>query len=237
LHYLPFAALADGYHYFGEDHQLFYLPSASVLPFIQKKSKPVSNRVLALAQSQSAGFSFLQYADKEANEVAELYNTKAITSADATKTTFVSRAGDYSILHIAAHAELNTRNPLFSRIFFAPDKESDGVLEVREVYNLNLNKSSLVVLSACETQLGAWSNGDDIVGLNRAFIYAGAPTVVASLWTVDDEATGVFMKAFYSSLRQEMGKAEALRQAQQETRSKYPNPYYWAGFVLTGDPS
>jgi CHAT domain-containing protein len=118
----------------------------------------------------------------------------------------------------------------------APDTRNDGNLEVHEIYGLDLARADLVVLSACQTQLGAQSAGDDVVGLNRAFIYAGAPTVVASLWTVDDEATGSFMTAFYKHLRQGQGKAAALRQAQLETRERYPHPYYWAAFVLTGDP-
>jgi CHAT domain-containing protein len=113
---------------------------------------------------------------------------------------------------------------------------NDGSLTVRDVYNLNLSRTGLVVLSACETHLGAQSRGDDIVGLNRAFIYAGTPTVIASLWTVDDESTGAFMVSFYSHLRRGMSKAESLRAAQRETRNRYPHPYYWAGFVLTGDP-
>jgi CHAT domain-containing protein len=127
-------------------------------------------------------------------------------------------------------------NPLFSRIILAPDKESDGILETHEIYDLDLKKVSLVVLSACETQLGVRSRGDDIVGLNRAFLFAGAPTVVASLWTVNDEATKILMTSFHTHLRAGRDKAESLRAAQVETRTKYPNPYYWAAFVLTGDP-
>jgi CHAT domain-containing protein len=92
------------------------------------------------------------------------------------------------------------------------------------------------VLSACDTQLGKLSKGDDLVGLNRAFIYAGTPTVVASLWSVDDESTSLLMRSFYTHLKQGMSKAKALQAAQAETRKKYPHPYYWAGFVLTGDP-
>lgn len=236
LNYLPFAALTDGQHYFGDEHTLFYLPSASVLPFIKKKSRPVGNQILVLAQSQAEGFSTLLYAEKEAESVADLFGTKAFIKRDASKSDFLKRAGDYSILHMAAHAELNTSSPLFSRIMLRADKDGPGALEVREIYDLDLSKSSLVVLSACETQLGAQSQGDDIVGLNRAFIYAGAPTVIASLWTVDDESTSYLMKAFYTRLKRGLSKAEALQAAQSDTRKKYPHPYYWAGFVLTGDP-
>jgi CHAT domain-containing protein/Tfp pilus assembly protein PilF len=239
LHYLPFAALTNGQHYFGEEHALFYLPSASVLPFIQKKAKPVGDHILAVAQSQAQGLPVLQHADGEAQAVASLYSTQAITTREVSKSGFLKQAGDYSIIHIAAHAELNTFSPLFSRIVLGSDKkdkESGDALEVREVYDLDLSKASLVVLSACETQLGAQGKGDDIVGLNRAFIYAGTPSVIASLWTVDDESTRFLMEAFYTHLKAGMSKAGALRAAQSDTRKQYQHPYHWAAFVLTGDP-
>ena len=93
-----------------------------------------------------------------------------------------------------------------------------------------------MVLSGCQTQLGGLSTGDDVVGLNRAFIYAGTPTVVASLWSVKERPTGELIVAFFRYLKTGYGKAEALRAAQKEVRNKYPHPYYWAAFVLTGDP-
>lgn len=92
-----------------------------------------------------------------------------------------------------------------------------------------------MVLSACESQLGNLNAGDELVGLTRAFFFAGTPTIVASLWTVDDQATGLLMERFYTHLRAGMGKAAALRQAQIDIRAEYPNPYYWAAFVLSGD--
>jgi CHAT domain-containing protein len=118
------------------------------------------------------------------------------------------------------------------------EEEHDGVLEVHEVYNLDLSNTALVVLSACETRLGERSAGDEIVGLNRAFIYAGTPSVVASLWSVEDEATMELMVAFYDYLEnQGYTKGEALRQAQIDALQNpdTAHPYYWAGFVLTGD--
>lgn len=238
LNYLPFAALTDGQHYFGEQHVVHYLPSASVLPFIQKASRqkqeqPTDRRIMVVVQSQIVGSSPLQYADKEASAVANLYGTKAL--GKVSKAAFLKQAGDYAILHIAAHGELDSANPLFSRIWLAQDEHNSGALAVHEVYDLDLRKTDLVVLSACETQLGAQSKGDDITGLNRAFLYAGAASVIASLWTVDDQATGFLMRVFYTHLKRGMGKAEALRAAQSETRRQYPNPYYWAAFVLTGD--
>jgi len=149
-----------------------------------------------------------------------------------------SQVGSASILHVAAHGEYNPSNPLFSVLYLAGDADDDGRLEVHEIYGLDLTKATdLVVLSACKTDVGAVSAGDEVVGLNRAFLYAGTPTVIASLWNVDDEATTFLMGRFYTHLRQGMGKAEALQAAQTEVRNnlKWAHPYYWAAFVLTGD--
>jgi CHAT domain-containing protein len=192
--------------------------------------------ILAAAQSQAEGLPTLRFADEEVRSVARLYRAQPLPSGRATRAEFLKRAGAYDMLHIAAHAELNAIRPLFSRILLTPEKGDNGALDVREVYGMDLAGTNLVVLSACHTQLGMHSKGDDIVGLNRAFIYAGASSVIASLWTVDDRATNFLMKTFYRRLNQGLSKAAALKAAQAATRKKYPHPYYWAAFVLTGDP-
>jgi CHAT domain-containing protein/Flp pilus assembly protein TadD len=236
LHYVPFAALTDSSGYFGDTHAISYLPSASTLLHLRRRIRNNGGRVFTLAQAQAPGFAFLSHVDEEAKSVARLYRSQPHLSGTLTKAEFMKQAGDYNMLHIAAHAELNTTSPLFSRIHLASGKNDNGALEVREIYGMDLSKTNLVTLSACETQMGTQSTGDDIVGLNRAFIYAGASAVVASLWTVDDEATSLLMKAVYSHLRQGRSKAAALQAAQIEIRKKYPHPYYWSAFVLTGDP-
>jgi CHAT domain-containing protein len=116
-----------------------------------------------------------------------------------------------------------------------PDESEDGRLETHEVFNLDLPQTDLVVLSACETHLGELSSGDELVGLERAFLRAGSPSLLTTLWPVDDEATAELMEQFYTHLRAGVPKAEALRLAQMETRKEHPEPYYWAGFVLVGD--
>jgi len=118
----------------------------------------------------------------------------------------------------------------------ASGEGNDGWLELNQIYGLDLRKTNLVVLSGCQSQLGKQSRGDDIVGLSRAFMYAGTPSVIASLWGVDDAATQQLMTAFYTYLKHGMSKAAALRAAQADLRRTYPNPYYWAAFVLTGNP-
>lgn len=236
LHYVPFAALTDGRRYFGDEHATYYLPSASTLPSLRRRIYSGGQRILAMAQSQAPGLPSLRYADEEARSVAKLYHTQPFPTGRATRASFLNRASSYDILHIAAHAELNANSPLFSRILLSSSKADGGAIEVREIYAMDLTRTNLVALSACETHLGAQSKGDDIISLNRAFIYAGVSSVIASLWVVDDEATTLLMKTFYSHLKQGMSKAAALQAAQTATRKKYPHPYYWAAFVLTGDP-
>lgn len=235
LHYLPFAALTDGQRYFGDEHEIFYLPSASVLPFLRQKRKPPAHRLLALAQSQADGLPVLKYADKSAKDVATLYNTTALGTGDATEAALRARAPQSDLVFLAAHGRLDNSNPLFSHIVLAPAGNNDGLLEVHEVYGLDLKNVSLIVLSGCQTQLGGRSPGDDIIGLNRAFIYAGTPAVAASLWSVKEQQTGELMVSFFKNLKGGMSPARALQAAQREIRKTHPHPYYWAAFVLTGD--
>ncbi len=236
LHYLPFQALTNGKRYLAEDYTITYVPSASVLKFALEKRKEKADTLIAFGDPQVQGLPALRYAGQEAQSVAEIYNTQPILGNAVTKSKLEAIAVNYSIIHVAAHGEYNPISPLFSSLRLTPEGADDGRLTVQDVYGLDLAQADLVVLSACETQLGPVTRGDEVIGLSRAFIYAGTPTIIASLWNVDDEATSTLMTAFYTHLKQGMSKAEALRAAQLETRAKYPNPYYWAGIVLTGDP-
>ena len=113
----------------------------------------------------------------------------------------------------------------------AGDDINDGHLTESEIYDLGLN-ADLVTLSACETGLGKINNGDDVIGLNRGFLYAGANTIISSLWQVSDEATADLMQLFYQDNGKD--KREALHSAQLTVKAKYPHPYYWAAFQITG---
>jgi CHAT domain-containing protein/Tfp pilus assembly protein PilF len=236
LQYLPFAALTNGQHYLGDEFALFYLPSGSTLAFIPKKMGSMDKQLFAIAQDKVEGFVTLHYAQQEIRRITQLYNASVFLGSEATETALREYAGDYTFLHIAAPFQLNINNPLFSSLLLAPDNRNDGKLEVQEIYELNLRKTNLVVLSGPQTQLGKQTGGDEIVGLSRAFIYAGASSVIASLWNVDDKSTMELMLSFYNQLKRGKSKADALRAAQIEVRIKYPNPYYWAAFVLTGAP-
>jgi CHAT domain-containing protein len=136
------------------------------------------------------------------------------------------------MLHFATHGKFNSDAPLASGLYLAKGNEADGVLTVGDLYSLRFD-ADLVTLSACETGLGKVANGDDVIGLTRGFLYAGARSIVASLWEVDDAATEQLMLSFYRNLEGH-DKREALRLAQIETRANFPQPMYWAAFQIVG---
>jgi tetratricopeptide (TPR) repeat protein len=241
LNYVPFAALSDGQRYLVEDFTIYQLPNASILPFLVKKRKPSNNSILALANGTAENLPPLKLVGDTARYIAELYGATAKLDKNATESFLVDHAGRAEIVFVSAHGEYDARNPLFSNMTLAPDpdKRNDGILNVHEIYDLNLQETNFVVLSGCETQLGELSSGDDIIALNRAFIYAGSPSVLASLWSVDEAPTQVLMKHFFDHLTDKKtrnSRARALRLAQLDTMTEYKNPYSWSAFALTGLP-
>jgi CHAT domain-containing protein len=217
LHYLPFHALvgSDG-RYLIEKYPIYYLSSASLLQFVKEKKKAGGEKVLAFGNPDLGDpEKNLEYAELEAEEVKNVYPQSSVfLKKDASEEKSKSLSPTHDILHFATHAKLNEDDPLSSAVLLAREDQEDGRLEVREIFGMDL-KANLVVLSGCETGLGKLSTGDELVGLTRAFIYAGTPSVVASLWSVDDSSTAHLMASFYRNLKT-MSKVEALRQAQLE---------------------
>jgi CHAT domain-containing protein len=215
LHNLPFHALVgnDG-RYLIEKHPVQYLSSASLMQFTQGKRRALGNKVLAFGNpATNNSVKELKFAEQETAQLKKLFPaTTLFRRNEATKTKVKSLAHDYDILHFAAHTELKQDDPLSSAVLLAKSNSDNGRLEVRDIFALDLN-ASLVVLSGCETALGKLSSGDELVGLTRAFIYAGTPSVVASLWKVDDASTAQLMSSFYRNLKSKT-KVESLRQAQ-----------------------
>ena len=147
--------------------------------------------------------------------------------------------GQYKYLHFATHGILADDVPAVGQpaLILAGDSESDGFLTMKEIQGLRVN-ADLVVLSACQTGLGKQMTGEGVMGMARAFMVAGASSVVVSLWSVADESTAMLMQHFYAHLVQEhRGKGEALQLAREELRERYPDPYFWAPFVLIGEDS
>lgn len=125
-----------------------------------------------------------------------------------------------------------------SGLLLSKDADNDGYLQVHEIFGLDLRNANLVVLSACETGLSKIYGGDDLVGLSRGFIYAGTPSLMATIWEVDDRSTSILMKEFYENWHKKgMTKPEALRQAQLTLKDmpEYRHPFYWAPFIVIGD--
>jgi CHAT domain-containing protein len=236
LNGLPFAALTpDNIHLVGSEHTIFYLPSVNAISYLQHKSGRMGDQVLVMANRGQPGFSQLAYAEDEARAVASILDVKPLLGKEATAANFRLHAHNSAILHIAAHVNNDFHNPLFSGIATESDAD-DGELKVSELAQLDLRNTSLVVVSGCQSQLGRRNRGDDVVGLTSAFMFAGSSSVVASLWNVDDEVTEELMISFYRHVKKGSTKAESLRLAELDIRQHHPNPYYWAGFVLTGDP-
>jgi CHAT domain-containing protein len=243
LNQVSFAALAGDGKLFGDEHAICYLPSASALQFLPWRPAPKHPELLAVSNRDAGkGFNPLARVDGEARAIAALYGGMAI--ANVTESEFVAKAPGADYLHIAAHGELDVRNPTFSRLLLSPDPTNDGSLRTAEIQGLDLRRADLVTLSACETARGVSSASDDFQSLSRAFLYAGAQSVIATLWPVDDETASILMPAFYRHLQAGKSKASALQTAQQETRKKMteqlaagdPNHRNWAAFILTGLP-
>lgn len=234
LHYLPFAALSDGNKYFLDRFSARFIPSASALVYVKTDTPVKPGKLLALGNPDLGNSRFdLPNAQVEAINVAAMFPaSRALVRAEATKTAIKELGNGFSILHFATHGKFDTDAPLSSGLFLAKGSEPDGVLTVSDLYSLRWD-TDLVTLSACETGLGKIANGDDVIGLTRGFLYAGARSIVASLWQVDDAATERLMMSFYRNLEKH-DKHEALRLAQIETRASYPQPMYWAAFQVVG---
>ncbi len=178
----------------------------------------------------------------EVNAIGAAYGMDAdiLTGAAASKSEVLRRAPEYGVLHIASYGVLNRRNPLFSYVELAPAGRADGRLEVHEVFGIGLN-ARLVVLSACQTAVGSGliadvPAGDEWVSLSRAFLVAGARRVVASLWLVEDRATGDLMGTFHQRIAAGAAPSAALGAAQRAMLAQpgRSHPFYWAGFVVVG---
>ena len=235
LHYLPFYALHDGTDYLIERYSIRMLPSASTFKYLRKEKLQKPGDILAFGNPDLGDQKYnLGNAENEAVSVSKtLPHSRYFLRKEATETALKKYGEGFRYIHFATHGEFNADKPLSSALLLAADSESDGRLTVDKLYSLTLN-ADLVTLSACETGLGRIASGDDVVGLTRGFLYAGAGSIVASLWKVDDLATSTLMKSFYESLTR-TDKCEALRAAQLQNKKKYPHPYYWASFQLTGN--
>lgn len=233
LHYLPFAALHDGNQFLIDRFDMRLLPSASVLQFLDKPGN-ADQELLAFGNPDLGDPSLdLPGAQEETRVIDQGWTgSRILLRKLASEANFKKFAPGFRYLHLASHGEFNPTDPLQSRMLLAPGEGEDGNLTVDELYSLRLN-ADMVTLSACETGLGDVASGDDVIGLTRGFLYAGAKSIVASLWPVSDQATAHLMKEFYAKLRQ-VPKAQALRAALLSTKQRFDHPIFWSAFNLTG---
>lgn len=234
LHYLPFHALynaAQDRYLLESFDEITYLPAASLLAVCRERARRERGEGnLVLGYSNQGA---LPCAVEEARLVGQTLQTEPLTEATASLANFRQLAPTSKILHLATHGRYREDAPLFSSLLLA-----DGELTVHELLNMEL-QAALVTFSACETGLGAIGGGDEVQGLSRACLYAGAGSLALSLWRVDDRAGSVLMQEFYQGLLQGLGKSAALRQAQLSLSHNpaYRHPFYWAPFILVGDSS
>jgi CHAT domain-containing protein len=206
-----------------------------------RKNKTYKDVLGELYLNQGFDFSPLPHSKREILEISKYFkkNKKDIYLGDKAKEETIKNAPlkDYQIIHFACHGFLDDKLPLRSALVLSlgENKEEDGFLQVREIYNLRLN-ADLVVLSACQTGKGSLERAEGILGLPRIFFYAGARSVLLTLWRISDKATAIFMDHFYRCLSEGNDKAQALRLAKiKMINSNFSHPYYWAAFVLNGD--
>lgn len=182
----------------------------------------------------------LRYSEEEVRRISGQIPKSRVLARERASEDLVKRANltDYRILHFAAHGLIDDQKPARSAIVLTLDNDpaEDGFLQMREILNLKLN-ADLVVLSSCQTGLGQFIRGEGVEGLSRAFFYAGASSVLMSLWTVNDQVASQFMDRFYLNLKQSQSQAEALRAVKLEMIDSgvVSHPYYWAPFVINGN--
>jgi len=257
LNSLPFASLvnpASG-HYLVEEFTLCVSPSANVLARLLKQSqanrgKPVQS-VLAVSDPEFnrqlfPKLSRLPGAQEEVKELPALYRiSEELTRAQATKAAFLRKAKNFQALHLAAHSIINANEPLLSSVLLAVEPRrqtasSESLLLAHEIFRLRLPQTRLVILSSCNSLVNQTAGHNGLGGLAHAFFSAGVPTVIGSLWEVNDDSTAGLMTAFHRNWRSSgVSIGQALRQAQlsrlRSTKESWRHPANWAAFYVSGD--
>lgn len=225
LHYLPFHALFDGERFLVDAFSFSYIPSASLHHLLRTRHATEGQGTLVLGVPDKA-------APQIRNEIravaSALPNARVFVGRKASEHQLRTLGPTSRVVHIATHGLFRQDNPMFSSIRLGTSE-----LRLFDLYGLRLSPE-LVTLSGCGTGLSAVVGGDELVGLVRGWLYAGAQAVLATLWDVNDRSTAEFMALFYRNLRTSPDKAVAIQQAMSELKEQFPHPYHWAPFVLTG---
>jgi len=267
LYEVPFAALTDDDgRYLLETRTISYAPSGTVFALLRSRVPSVPRELLAVGNVEygrgfRGGFKnvFRGVGETYRNALSDLPGSadevRAVQTAlknvrsvvlsreQATETNFKRDAGEpLTVIHLALHAIADKQHPDRSALVFAADPKSgdDGLLQVREIRTLPIAGTSLVTLSACDTNVGVVEGEEGVSNIVYAFLYAGARSAVATYWPVEDTATANLMRDFYDELGHGVAKAEALRRAQlrlANSQTDMQRPFYWAAFDLIGEGS
>jgi CHAT domain-containing protein len=234
--------------YLIKDFAIGYAFSATLLTQNSKKETQAVDKqnvfVCAPVRFAEAKLSDLPQTEKEVELICKQFDGEALSLTFENAHEGKIKSGilkDFSLIHFATHGTADEKSPDRSKILLSKESSSqeDGCLYAGEIYNLEI-KADLVTLSACETGLGKRAKGEGVIGLSRAFLYAGAKNIIVSLWAVADESTANLMIAFYEKIRREAPLNEfskTLQQAKKQSiaEGKFAHPYYWAAFVLIGN--
>jgi CHAT domain-containing protein len=257
LHFIPFDALQDeNGNYLIKNFTIYYQNS---LIFFNRKwpgySRNNEESYLGFAPfSSDENYAELQISEeirnnygplpgsgREVEIITQYFEGRIYKGNRASETDFKKNARGTKIIHLATHTQLSDRNPMYNQILFAGNDEAednDGILHTFEVYPLQLN-SELVTLSACNTGVGEFYDGEGVISLATGFKSAGVESIVMSLWAIPDDATSNIMERFYFHLHEGKGKAESLRQAKidflEASDENLSSPYYWSATILTGN--
>lgn len=224
-HYIPFHALRKDARYLIETREVVYAPSASVWQTLNRKPERRTENALLIGYADER----IPLVEREIESLKEIFPAaKTFTGETANFQNYRQNAPHYDILHLACHGQFRPENPMFSSLHLA-----DGFVTVRDICAQKLG-AALVTLSACETGLNKIYAGDEILGLARGFLAAGAESLCLSLWTVSDEAATRLMRDLYVNLQRGASASASLREAQINFIKQDVHPYFWSPFALIG---
>lgn len=225
LHYLPFHALHDGQSYLADQYTISYAPSASVYAVCQTKQVNIMGGSLVLGIPDEQAPLIRDEVESVSNILPDV---KLFMGTNATEEVLRTHGRHSRIVHIATHGYFRQDNPMFSSI-----RLGDTHLSLCDLAYLRL-PAELIVLSGCATGLNVVTPGDELMGLVRGLLQAGAQSLILSLWDVHDRSTKEFMIGFYTRLQQGHSKAQAMQDTMLELREHHPHPFHWAPFSLIG---
>ena len=252
LHYLPFEVLSVQGTFLLKEKTIGYANSVASILELKAKQNENNERLLAFAPSfdnettvAEVRFEFgrLLYNDDEVGHLKSFYDSDIFLDQKATLQNFKENSPKYAVLHLATHASANDEYPDYSYLAFSKqtDRIQDNMLYIKDLYNTHLN-ADMVVLSACQTGIGKLQKGQGMLSLSKGFYYAGAKSLVNTLWKINDKSSVKLMEFFYEGLSSGKTKKEALRDAKLKYLSTteddlLKHPYYWSAFVVSGDTS